>query len=43
MPHVTFTSHLRAFFPNLNDGDVLGGTVRDGVIEIVSAREPHLG
>lgn len=39
MPHVAFTRHLQRFFPNLAEGDVPGGTVRE-VIDELERRHP---
>jgi molybdopterin converting factor small subunit len=41
MPHVAFTRHLQRFFPNLAEGDVPGGTVRE-VIDELERRHPGL-
>jgi sulfur-carrier protein len=41
MPHVAFTSHLQIFFPNLNDGEIPGTSVR-GVIDELERRHPGL-
>jgi molybdopterin synthase sulfur carrier subunit len=41
MPHVTFTPHLRRFFPDLADGVFAGTTVRE-VIADADRRHPGL-
>jgi molybdopterin converting factor small subunit len=41
MAHVAFTRHLQRFFPNLAEGDVPGGTVRE-VIDELERRHPGL-
>jgi sulfur-carrier protein len=41
MAHVTFTRHLRQFFPTLADGEVPGATVRD-VVDELNRRYPGL-
>ena len=41
MPHVTFTRHLRQFFPKLEAGDVPGATVRE-VLDELDRRHPGL-
>jgi hypothetical protein len=39
MPHVTFTRHLRRFFPALEAADVPGATVRE-LIDELDRRHP---
>ncbi len=39
MPHVTFTPHLRRFFPTLTDGPVPGATVRE-ILDELEKRYP---
>jgi hypothetical protein len=34
MPHVSFTRHLSRFFPNLEEGEVPGATVREVIDEL---------
>jgi sulfur-carrier protein len=41
MPHVAFTSHLQAFFPDLREGEVPGKTVRE-VIDELERHHPGL-
>jgi hypothetical protein len=41
MPQVTFTRHLTRFFPDLADGDVPGGTIRE-VVDALERRHPGL-
>jgi molybdopterin converting factor small subunit len=41
MPHVTFTRHLQIFFPNLDDGEIPGTTVRT-IIDELERRHPGL-
>ncbi len=42
MARVNFTSHLRRFFPDLEDGEgVVGRTVAD-VVRVLNARHPGL-
>lgn len=41
MPHVSFTRHLRRFFPTLEAGDVPGATVRE-LIDELDRRHPGL-
>ena len=41
MPRVSFTPHLRRFFPNLEECDVDGATVR-AVIDELERRHPGL-
>jgi hypothetical protein len=39
MPHVSFTRHLKRFFPSLEEGDVPGATVRE-IIDELERRHP---
>jgi molybdopterin synthase sulfur carrier subunit len=39
MPQVAFTSHLRRFFPSLDEGEVPGATVR-ALIDELERRHP---
>jgi hypothetical protein len=41
MPHVTVTRHLARFFPDLADGEVPGGTVRE-IVDALDRRHPGL-
>ncbi len=41
MPHVSFTPHLRRFFPDLADGAFAGATVRE-LIADANRRHPGL-
>lgn len=41
MPHVSFTSHLRRFFPDLTACEVPGATVRE-VVDELDRRHPGL-
>ena len=41
MPHVAFTRHLQRFFPDLTEGEVPGGTVRE-VFNELERRHPGL-
>lgn len=41
MPHVTFTPHLRRFFPDLADGAFSGTTIRE-IIADADRRHPGL-
>ena len=41
MPHVSFTPHLRRFFPDLADGAFAGATVRE-LIADANRRPPGL-
>lgn len=41
MAHVSFTNHLRRFFPSLGPGDVGGTTVAE-VLAALEARHPGL-
>jgi molybdopterin converting factor small subunit len=41
MAHVTFTRHLRTFFPTLTDGDVAGASIRE-LVEELERRYPGL-
>jgi len=41
MPHVSFTRHLRQFFPTLADGEVPAATVRE-LIDALNRRYPGL-
>lgn len=34
MPHVTFTPHLRRFFPDLENGEFSGITVREVIADV---------
>ena len=39
MPRVTFTRHLQRFFPELEEGEVPGGTVRE-IVDALERRHP---
>lgn len=41
MPHVSFTRHLRRFFPTLAEGEVEGATIRE-IVEALDRRHPGL-
>lgn len=41
MAHVSFTRHLRRFFPELAEGEVPGSTVRE-LVTALDARHPGL-
>lgn len=42
MAHVSFTRHLKTFFPTLEAGEVPGNTVRE-VVDALNQRYPGLG
>jgi hypothetical protein len=41
MPHVAFTRLLQTFFPDLEDGELPGGTVRE-IIDELERRHPGI-
>ena len=43
MARVRFTSHLKRFFPDLTNGEIVAGTTVSEVVAALDARHPGLG